>query len=59
MVMDVEEMVDAAPVGLEHGENVTIPSLPDMTDWEVYDAARQNMIPKLSRSFPAVRYAAA
>jgi hypothetical protein len=34
----------------------TFPSLPDIADWEAYEAARQNMIPKLSLSSPAVRY---
>jgi uncharacterized protein len=55
-VLDVEEMVDAALVGLDHGEDVTIPSLPDIAGWEAYEAARQNMIPKLSRRSPAPRY---
>jgi len=58
IVMDVDEMVDAALVGLDRGETVTIPSLPDIADWEAYEAARQNMIPKLSLSTPAVRYRA-
>src|SRR3989442_4083676 len=57
--MDVDEMVDAALVGLNRGETVTIPSLPDIADWEAYEAARQNMIPKLSLSSPALRDAAA
>jgi short-subunit dehydrogenase len=56
MLMDVDEMVDAALVGLDRGESVTIPSLPDIADWEAYEAARQNMIPKLSLSSPAARY---
>lgn len=56
MVMEVDEMVDAALVGLDRGEAVTIPSLPDIADWEAYEAARQNMIPKLSLSSPALRY---
>lgn len=56
MLMDVDKMVDAALVGLDRGESVTIPSLPDIADWEAYEAARQNMIPKLSLSFPAARY---
>ena len=58
-VMDVDEMVDAALAGLDRGESVTIPSLPDIADWEAYEAARQNMIPKLSRSSPALRYGVA
>ncbi|MGH9356833.1 MAG: SDR family NAD(P)-dependent oxidoreductase [Terriglobia bacterium] len=56
IVMDVDEMVDAAIAGLDQGEKVTIPSLPEIADWEVYEAARQSMIPKLSRSSPARRY---
>ena len=56
MVMDVDEMVDAALVGLDRGEIVTIPALPDVADWEAYQAARQHMIPNLSRSAPAARY---
>ena len=59
MLMDVDEMVDAAIAGLDRGEQVTIPSLPDMADWEAYEAARQNVIPKLSLSSPAPRYRAA
>ncbi len=34
IVMDADEMVDAALAGLDRGESVTIPSLPDMADWE-------------------------
>ena len=49
-------MVDAAMAGFDQGELVTIPSLPDRADWEAYEAARQNMIPKLSLSSPAARY---
>ena len=58
MVMDVEAMVDAALVGLDQGETVTIPSLPDVHDWDAYNAARQSLLPNLSRSSPAVRYRA-
>jgi len=54
--MDADEMVDAALAGLDRGETVTIPSLPDIADWEAYEAARQNIIPKLSLSSPAARY---
>ncbi len=59
ILMGVDDMVDAALVGLDRGERVTIPSLPDMADWEAYEAARQKMLPNLSRSVPAVRYGAA
>jgi hypothetical protein len=56
MVMDVDDMVDAALAGLDRGEVVTIPALPDIADWDAYEAARQHMIPNLSRSLPAARY---
>jgi short-subunit dehydrogenase len=56
IVMDVGDMVDAALVGLDRGESVTIPSLPDVSDWEAYEAARQKLIPNLLRSSPAARY---
>lgn len=56
IVMRADHMVDAALVGLDHGELVTIPSLPDYADWEAYEVARQNLIPKLSRNSPAERY---
>jgi uncharacterized protein len=56
IVMPVEEMVDAALAGFDQGEFVTIPALPRVADWEAYEAARQNLIPQLSRSSPAVRY---
>jgi short-subunit dehydrogenase len=56
IVMNADEMVDAALVGLDQGEIVTIPSLPEIGDWDVYEAARHHMIPKLSLSSPAERY---
>jgi short-subunit dehydrogenase len=59
MVMDVNEMVDAALAGLDHGETVTIPSLPDNGDWEAYSAARLALGPNLSRDRAALRYRAA
>jgi hypothetical protein len=34
IVMDVEDMVDAALVGFDRRELVTIPSLPDVAQWE-------------------------
>ena len=37
MLMDVEEMVDAALSGLDQNEAVTIPSLPDIADWQRLD----------------------
>jgi len=56
ILMDAEAMVDAALAGLDAGEVVTIPSLPDMADWEAYQAARRALLPNLSHSTPAPRY---
>jgi uncharacterized protein len=56
VVMNADDMVKAAIAGFELGEIITIPSLPDVADWETYEAARQNLIPKLSLSSPAGRY---
>jgi hypothetical protein len=52
-------MVDAALAGLDRGEVVTIPSLPDVAQWDAYQAARHAMLPNLSRSVPAARYGVA
>jgi len=35
-VMSAEDLVDAALSGLDQGESVTIPSLPDRREWEVF-----------------------
>jgi short-subunit dehydrogenase len=56
MIMEADEMVDAALAGLDAGEQVTIPSLPDAGDWTRFDAARQALRPNLSRNRPADRY---
>ena len=58
IVMRPDEMVDAALAGLDQGELITVPSLPDAADWLAYGAARQKLIPNLSRSVPASRYRA-
>jgi uncharacterized protein len=57
-IMTAEDAVDAALAGLDAGEPVTIPSLPDVSDWEAYEKARQALVPNLSRSTPADRYRA-
>jgi uncharacterized protein len=45
--------------GLDLGEQVTIPSLPDPADWEGLQAARLALGPNLSRDRAAARYSAA
>jgi uncharacterized protein len=59
MVMDVDEMVDAALAGLDLGETVTIPSLPDVRDWDAFNATRLGLAPRLSLKHAASRYASA
>lgn len=56
IVMQADELVDAALAGLDLGELITIPSLPDVKEWESYDAARKSLGPKLSRPHAASRY---
>jgi short-subunit dehydrogenase len=56
MVMEAGEMVDAALSGLDQGELVTIPSLPDAADWNAFVTARHVMAPNLSKSTAAARY---
>ncbi|MDG3444049.1 SDR family NAD(P)-dependent oxidoreductase [Nitrospirillum amazonense] len=54
-VMSAEEMVDASLVGLDQGELITIPALPDPADWQAYEDARQKLRPNLSHSSAAAR----
>ena len=56
MLMDVDEMVDAALAGLDSKETVTIPALEDLQMWHDYDQARGTMVPHLSRNHSASRY---
>lgn len=56
IVMTAEEMVDASLAGLDQGELITIPALPDLADWKKYDEARKALAPNLSRQHSATRY---
>ncbi|MEE3623745.1 SDR family oxidoreductase [Nitrospirillum sp. BR 11752] len=55
IVMPAEEMVDAALAGLDQGELITIPALPDAADWQAYEDARQKLKPNLSHASAAAR----
>jgi len=55
-VMDVNEMVDAALVGFDRREAVTLPSLPDVQQWEAFNTARQAMLPNFANAHAAARY---
>ena len=59
IVMTADDLVDAALAGYDLGESITIPSLPDMSDWQTLEAARVALRPNLSRAQPALRYTAA
>ena len=54
--MSAEDLVDAALAGLAQGEFATIPALPDVAQWEAFEAARKAMTPNLSLTRPAARY---
>jgi short-subunit dehydrogenase len=56
IVMDVDEMVDAALAGFDQGERITVPSLPDAGDWQRLIKAREDLQPNLSRNHSAPRY---
>jgi short-subunit dehydrogenase len=56
IVMQADELVDAALSGFDQRELVTIPSLPDAAQWETFNAARLAMGPGLSLQKAAQRY---
>jgi short-subunit dehydrogenase len=56
MVMEVGELVNASLAGFDQGEVVTIPSLPEVADWDAFTKARTALQPNLSRAHPAERY---
>jgi len=55
-VMEVDELVDAALVGYDKRETVTIPPLPDVEQWNTFDAARRAMFPNFMQAHAAARY---
>src|SRR5438132_1531630 len=56
IVMPVEDMVDAALVGLDQGELVTIPGLHDGDEWTRFEAACRAISQRFGNSVPARRY---
>lgn len=55
-VMEVGELVNAALAGFDRREIVTIPPLPDATQWNDFEAARKIMIPNFNQVHAATRY---
>jgi len=56
IVMSPEDMVDAALVGLDQGELVTIPGLHDGDEWTRFEATRQALSKRFGNAVPAPRY---
>ncbi|WP_179504924.1 MULTISPECIES: SDR family NAD(P)-dependent oxidoreductase [unclassified Sphingomonas] len=59
IVMQAEDMVDAALAGLDQGETSTIPALRDVELWHAFEAARRALGPQLSATQSAPRFHAA
>jgi short-subunit dehydrogenase len=57
IVMTVDDLVDSALAGFDLGEFATVPSLPEIGDWNAFDSARLALRPNLSHTKPAGRYA--
>ena len=56
IVMSPEDVVDAALVGLDQGELVTIPPLHDGNEWTRFEAAPRAISKQFGNSVPAPRY---
>jgi uncharacterized protein len=54
--MDAGELVDAALVGFDRKEAISIPPLPDEGQWTAFEAARLAMQPNFRQAHPAARY---
>lgn len=55
-VMEVDDLVDAALIGFDRKELVTIPPVPDAAAWEAFEQARGTLAQGFSNSQPAARY---
>ncbi|GFM65677.1 SDR family oxidoreductase [Pseudomonas cichorii] len=55
-VMEVGELVDAALVGFDRREGVTIPPLHEAARWDALDAARQGLLSEIRQAHAAERY---
>lgn len=57
-VMEVGELVDAALVGFDRRELVTIPPLHEAARWDALDGARQGLLSDIRQALAAERYRA-
>jgi short-subunit dehydrogenase len=56
VIMEAGELVDAALVGFDRRESVTIPPLPDVAQWDSLEAARHALMPGFRQEHAAARY---
>lgn len=56
ITMSADDAVDAALIGLDNGELVTIPGLHDGDAWDRWETDRRELSKKFSNSKPALRY---
>ncbi|HSI39533.1 MAG TPA: SDR family oxidoreductase [Xanthobacteraceae bacterium] len=57
-MMEVDDLVDAALVGFDRKEEVTIPPVPDAAAWEAFEQARGGLAAGFGNSTPGARYLA-
>lgn len=55
-VMDVDELVDAALIGFDRRELVTIPPLQDAARWDTLQTTRQALLADIRQAHAAERY---
>ena len=55
-VMEAEDLVDAALIGFDRRERVTIPAVPDVASWEAFEHARGVLAAGFGNAEPAKRY---
>lgn len=55
-IMEVDDLVDAALVGFDRREPVTIPPLHEAERWDALQAARQGLLSQIKQSHVAERY---
>ncbi|MGM3173067.1 SDR family NAD(P)-dependent oxidoreductase [Dickeya lacustris] len=53
---DIGAFVEAALIGFDNREPVTIPPLQEFRQWTAYQYARQAMLPIFAQAHPAIRY---
>jgi uncharacterized protein len=55
-VMDAEDMVDAALVGFDRKEDITVTHLPNIEQWHAFAAVREIVLPQFAQSHAPGRY---